>query len=215
MFPELVRDDVFRIETRRLWLRWPTAGDAEAVTDFAADKTVAEMTSSVPHPYPDGEAARCIETWRSANASGQAQHLVLTLKDGHRRAFGCVGFKPTPAGLTLGYMLAPARSGQGYATEAAQAMVDAAFTLTREPQLHASARVVNPASRRVLEKCGFRYEGTTLHHAPARGGMLSCDVFRLDRRTWVSLKQWRMPTLSTRPSAPAADEASRCPTPGC
>ena len=28
MFPDLTRDDVFRLETRRLWLRWPRAADA-------------------------------------------------------------------------------------------------------------------------------------------------------------------------------------------
>lgn len=215
MFPELVRDDVFRIETRRLWLRWPMAGDAGAIADFAADVTVAEMTSSIPHPYPDGEATRCIERWRSANAAGQALHLVLTAKDAHRRAMGCISLKPDPAGPTLGYMVAPTRSGQGFATEAAQAMVDTAFTLTGQAHLHAWARVVNPGSRRVLEKCGFRYETTALRHAPARGGMLPCDEFRLDRKTWRSLKQWRMPVLDARPAAAGADAPPFCLAPEC
>ena len=80
--------------------------------------------------------------------------------------------------------------------------MDAAFILAGVRQVEASVRVINPASRRVLEKCGFRYEGTVLQDAPARGGMISCDRFRLDRKTWVSLKQWRMPRLAARPPAP-------------
>ena len=31
MFPEIAKDDVFRIETRRLWLRWPRLADAPAM----------------------------------------------------------------------------------------------------------------------------------------------------------------------------------------
>ena len=35
MFPELTRDDVFRLETRRLWLRWPRMADANAILRLA------------------------------------------------------------------------------------------------------------------------------------------------------------------------------------
>ena len=31
MFPDLTRDDVFRLETRRLWLRWPRLADVQAI----------------------------------------------------------------------------------------------------------------------------------------------------------------------------------------
>ncbi|MFZ0559474.1 MAG: N-acetyltransferase, partial [Methylovirgula sp.] len=52
MFPDLTRDDVFRLETTRLWLRWPRASDAAAVAAFAALPQVAQMTGNIPHPYP-------------------------------------------------------------------------------------------------------------------------------------------------------------------
>jgi hypothetical protein len=57
-------------------------------------------------------------------------------------------------------------------------------------ELTASARVINPASRRVLEKCGFAYQGAGLVELPARGGLYPADHFRLDRRAWESLKSW-------------------------
>ena len=50
--------------------------------------------------------------------------------------------------------------------------------------------MINPASRRVLEKCGFRHEGSNLKSLPARGGLFPCDHFRLDRSTWMALKSW-------------------------
>ena len=52
MFPDLTRDDVFRIETRRLWLRWPTARDRDAILKLAGDPAVAAMLARVPNPLP-------------------------------------------------------------------------------------------------------------------------------------------------------------------
>jgi hypothetical protein len=45
MFPDLTRDDVFRIETKRLWLRWPRVQDAAAMQRLAGDKDVADIPS--------------------------------------------------------------------------------------------------------------------------------------------------------------------------
>ena len=49
---------------------------------------------------------------------------------------------------------------------------------------HGRARVINPASRRVLEKCGFAYQGAALMEFPARGGLFPVDLFLLARRVW-------------------------------
>ena len=58
MFPDLTRDDVFRLETRRLWLRWPRHGDVQALVRLVGEKAVAEMTARIPHPYgPDHATA--------------------------------------------------------------------------------------------------------------------------------------------------------------
>jgi RimJ/RimL family protein N-acetyltransferase len=61
----------------------------------------------------------------------------------------------------------------------------------------ATAHVENPASRRVLDKCGFEHIGTGLEGAPARGGMVPCDRFRLERAVWASR---RAPTLGALPT---------------
>jgi hypothetical protein len=60
MFPDLLRDDVFRLETRRLWLRWPRAADAALIASLAGEREVAEMTAHIPHPYPPGAAAEFV-----------------------------------------------------------------------------------------------------------------------------------------------------------
>lgn len=204
MFPEIVRDDVFRVETRRLWLRWPDLADAPAITAVAGCEAVAILTAHVPHPYPKGEACRRIDGWRSQNAKGTGLTLVMTGRGADRDVFGIVGLTPVAAGVKVGLLLAPDRWGQGLGTEAVQAMVDVAFALTEVGHVEAAVRVVNPAARRVFERCGFAYEGTLLGDAPGRGGMLPFDGFRLDRKAWASLKGWRMAGLP-RPAFQGAE----------
>ena len=193
MFPDLTRDDVFRIKTRRLWLRWPRHADGEAIVRLAGDKAVAEMTAAIPHPYPpDGATAFVFES-RKANALGRALTLAVTPKRKPNQLIGMVGIhgpsedEPAPF---LGYWLGQPYWARGYMTEAAQAVVDAYFAYADGRELVASARADNPASRRVLEKCGFAHTGSGLQAFPARGAVLPVERFRLDRAAWSRLSPW-------------------------
>ena len=71
---------------------------------------------------------------------------------------------PTPE---IGYWLGVPYWGRGYATEAARAVIDHAFGDLDHEALQAGARVSNPASRRVLEKCGFQWTGVGLYRIRA------------------------------------------------
>jgi RimJ/RimL family protein N-acetyltransferase len=190
MFPDLTRDDVFRLETRRLWLRWPRQADAQAIVRLAGEKAVAEMTARLPHPYSPKAADAFILDAREGNAEGRALTLAITRKG--NGPIGMVGIGPSleDGEPHLGYWLGVPHWGQGYATEAARALIDAFFAYTDGHELTSSARVVNPASRRVLEKCGFAFVGSGMMAFPARGGVFPVDRFRLDRRMWASLKSW-------------------------
>jgi RimJ/RimL family protein N-acetyltransferase len=185
MFPDLTRDDIFRLETERLWLRWPRAADAAAITAFAALPEVAQMTAAIPHPYPSGEADRFIFNARAENAGGKALHFALTRKSGPRAVFGLISaVSEGPQEVALGYAIAPDMWGEGYASEAARIVVDTIFGLTPAMRIVANARVNNPASRAVLEKSGFVYVDSGLDQLPARGGLHPCDRFELTRPAW-------------------------------
>jgi RimJ/RimL family protein N-acetyltransferase len=203
MFPDLTRDDVFTLETARLWLRWPRVADACAIQRLAGQKSVAEMTANIPHPYPDGAAEPFVFDARKHNALGQGLTMAITLKGRPDALIGVIGAAPDKQGaIELGFWLGLDAWGKGYVTEAARSLIDAVFSLTAARDIAAAARVVNPASRRVLEKCGFRHEGSSLWPAPARGGAFPCDLFRLDRRTWEGLKAWGaygLPIMGLKP----------------
>jgi len=197
MFPDLTRDDVFRLETRRMWLRWPRASDAGAVQAIASRKEVALQTSAIPHPYPPQGADAYILAARAHNTSGAALNLGLTLRTGTRDFIGFVSAEIRPRNRAyLGYALHPDYWGQNYTTEAVQAMIDTLFSVTPTVEIGAKVRVANPASKRVLEKCGFTHSGIGMSPSAALGGSQPVDTFTLDQKVWASLKGWRMPHIS-------------------
>jgi len=69
-------------------------------------------------------------------------------------------------------------------------VIDFFFEEFSEDHLYAGARVTNPASRKVLEKCGFQWNGVELHRFRALGSSTPVDCFRLSRGVWSSLKSW-------------------------
>ena len=71
-----------------------------------------------------------------------------------------------------------------------RAVIDHVFTDLDCEAIQSSARVTNPASRRVLEKCGFQWTGAGLLRIRAISSSAPIDRFRLDRGLWVSLKSW-------------------------
>ena len=206
MFPDMTREDVFRLETRHLWLRWPLEADAE-VDGRAA---LPEAASGDPYAAGFGSSSAIADRLRQ-NSAGTSLHLVMTGRGADRRPIGRMALRPirlriADCGLRLQVWVAEPHRGAGLATEAAQAVVDIAFMLTDAPLVAASARVLDPAFRRVLEKCGFAYCGNGLDPAPAGDSLAASDRFRLDRKAWVSLKAWRVPGMvreRTSPEAPA------------
>ncbi|GJE37035.1 GNAT family N-acetyltransferase [Methylobacterium persicinum] len=186
MFPDLFRDDVFRIETRRLWLRWPAARDAETIHRLASEPGVAEMTASIPLPFERADADAFIVTSRAGNAAGTGLILALCERGRPGRALGVVSItcEDDESPAHLGYWLGRPHWGHGLMTEAAGALIHAWFAWTPATRLDASAPVTNVASRRVLEKTGFVWTGRAMAGFPARGGEREVDRFRLERGRW-------------------------------
>ena len=211
MFPDLTRDDVFRLETSRLWLRWPRQADVPAIVRLAGERVVAKMTTSIPHPFPVEAGEHYLFETRRGNAEGRGLQLAITPKAKPDRLIGIVGVKPSSEDGRphLGCWIGVPHWGQGFATEAAQALIDAFFAYTSHVELISSACVLNPASRRVLEKSGFTHQGSASMTFPARGGAFPVHRFRLNRRAW-DLSTWNRADLSgqARPEERRGEQAS-------
>lgn len=174
----------FVIETERLTLRRPTHADIPAIARLANDRRISEMTRRLPFPYHREHAAAFI----AALPLLEARDLALVYLIEHLgEAVGCVSVEgsETPE---LGYWLGVDYWGRGFATEAARAALDAAFRTRPIPQVAATARIANPASRNVLEKCGFVWEGCALQRLDVLGYSVPVDCFQLTREAWSVLR---------------------------
>ncbi|WP_164873766.1 MULTISPECIES: GNAT family protein [unclassified Mesorhizobium] len=171
--------------TERLVMRAPHEGDIAQLVELADNRHVAEMLARMPHPYGEPEARSFLAMTKSRRA-GIAYALTLAGTD---TFVGCAGLNTTDRGLELGYWIGEPHWKKGYATEAAHALVDLAFQRTSIQVLHASTRVINPASRRVIHKCGFQYAGQGMLNSIV-AGQVPVERYRLDRKTWTSLRNW-------------------------
>jgi RimJ/RimL family protein N-acetyltransferase len=183
MFPEIARDDVFRLETPRLWLRWPQARDAAVLAALGGDWEVARRTANIPHPYTLADAARFVGDSRIGNGLGRHLRLVMALKSEQLAPTGVISLHDDPEGPNLGYWLGKPYWGRGLAAEAARAMIDAFFQVTSAPALTAASMPDNAASQAVLRRAGFKPAGEA--PAPGRHAGETALRFALDRESWA------------------------------
>jgi RimJ/RimL family protein N-acetyltransferase len=181
--------EIGAVETDRLILRPARACDAAAIAELADDPAIAANLGRLPHPYRLKDA----EAWIARTQTRtEGFELVIEAQDSGL-LIGTVaikrrGFDRDP---TLGFWIGSPFTGRGFATEAAQAAVDLAFT--RDParrRLGATTRAANWASRHVMEKCGFHWFGQGMERSVYLGGSVPVDYFCLERSVWTAIKAW-------------------------
>ena len=172
------------LETERLVLRAPRLADGKAIARLVNDRRIAENTARIPHPYAAADAEQFLG---AVNRQEGEATFAIVLKG---EIIGMCGIEPREAAAELGYWLGVPYWNRGYATEAVRAVIDHAFGDLEHDAMQAGARVSNPASRRVLEKCGFQWTGVGLYRIRAIKSSAPLDRFRFDRGLWASLKAW-------------------------
>ena len=207
MFPDLARDDVFRLETKRLWLRWPRVADAAAIERYSSRWEVAKMTARIPHPYPPGEAERFIFTAREANALGRDLILVIAPDSRQARPVGMISLESRLQGrLTSGIRAGPGNVGQGPGDRGRLGGDQRRLRADQAPSKCWRARMSRIRRRAASSKNADSRIWPGLEGAPARGGMVPCDRFRLERAAWAARRAAR-----NRAVPPPAEGQSAAP----
>jgi RimJ/RimL family protein N-acetyltransferase len=177
-------DAVPVLATARLVLRAPRRSDVKAIATLANDRRIAANTARIPHPYAIEDAEQFIAAVNKRE--GEACFVIML----ECAPIGVCSVDLREDGPEMGYWLGVAYWGRGFATEAVRALIDHAFGDLEHEALISGARVNNPASRRVLEKCGFQWTSVRLSRIRAINSAAPIDRFRLDRGLWASLKSW-------------------------
>jgi ribosomal-protein-alanine N-acetyltransferase len=147
-----------QLTTERLLLRPPRLDDAEAIfAGYAQDPEVTRFLLWEPHrsiATLESFLSESIDAWRV----GQRFPWVIR-KRADDGLVGMIELRLDDTKADLGYVIARASWGQGYASEALRAVVHAALALPRIYRVGAICDVDNPASARVMEKAGMTREG--------------------------------------------------------
>jgi RimJ/RimL family protein N-acetyltransferase len=148
------------LKTARLHLRPFIAADEPAIHAVYADPEVMRYVGHGAHRTP-AETASALRTYADILAARGYSFVAVCRRD-TGELLGDAGLHPlgsTGPDVELGYTLARAAWGRGYATELGQALVEYAFETLGVPRVTAQVEPANEASRRVLEKLGMTVRG--------------------------------------------------------
>lgn len=165
------------IEADGFVLRPIRRSDAGQVGLYAGDERIAKATSSIPHPLPPGTTEGFIE--RSL-AEGRVEDVwVIDASEDGSQVLGVIGLSRMDREQSeIGYWVAPQLWGNGLASKAVEAMIEANPQACRT--LFGSVFQDNPASARVLTNAGFEYIGDAETFSVARDSSVS---------TWTYIKK--------------------------
>lgn len=164
-----------RIETERLTLRLPQHADWKSWAELRAESTIF-LTQWEPVWAADHLTRRAFtnRVYWAARAEGQGTALPLLLIRREDQALvGAITLDnirrgPSQSG-TLGYWVGERFARRGYMRESILAVVHHAFTVLDLSRIEAACLPENAASRGVLEKCGFKYEGVAQSYLQIAG----------------------------------------------
>ena len=171
----LVRRRKVRLEAERISLRPPQHSDYRAWTalrqDSAAFLSPWEPTWSADHLSRKSFTNRVY--WAQRSIAGETAVPLFLVRRTDDVLLGAITLDnirrgPAQAG-TLGYWIGETHARQGYMREAIEALVHHAFLTLDLSRIEAACLPENAASRRVLERSGFKYEGVAQSYLQING----------------------------------------------
>ena len=153
-------------------------GDEESLVRHAHNPNVSRnMRDRFPHPYTRADA-----DWWIARAGGQAPQTDFAIVV-EGEAAGGIGFilqeDVSRRSAEIGYWLGDAYWGRGIATDAVRAVSGHIFANFDVCRIYATVFESNPASRRVLEKARYTYEGRLRRAVTKNGETLDALMYAL------------------------------------
>lgn len=155
--------------SERLAFRPVQTEDAARFTELLSDYETVYMMTYAPWPYTMDDSLQWINyvQWLCSNHTGRFWGIYDTNKD----LIGTIGttLYPDHDRAELHYWLGKLYWGKGYATEAAKRVIRHVFRELGYECLNVNHMTRNIRSQRVIEKCGFQYEGTFRHYVKRFG----------------------------------------------
>ena len=181
------------ILTPRLRLRPLAEKDLDQLVTLIGDWEVARWLARVPHPYGAEDARKFIGEVGRRMAQMRELHYGIALRD-EDLLIGGMGLVAGDQSDELGYWIGRPYWGRGYAGEAVPPLLSLAFNRLQRTRVFARILPDNHASRRLLEKLGFSYEGDRLTHFPIRARDMMLPHYEMTSALWQARYGTESPT---------------------
>ena len=174
------------LTTLRLTLRPFDEADAEALFSHASNSNVTRYTLWDHHKTLADTVAFVRDYALLRYREGTTEPYAITLVPDFRPigACGCFWASQPNRTMELGYWVAEPYWGRGIAVEASRACIAQAFRSTDAGRIQARVIAGNAASCRVLDKLGFRHEGTLRASLLRRGNTEDVMMYAVLREEW-------------------------------
>jgi RimJ/RimL family protein N-acetyltransferase len=160
------------------------------VAEFVAYRSCAEVArfQSWDAPYPRDEGERFVRQLMTEHpdTAGEWFQFAVALRATGQLIGDCAAIPQAgdPRQCEIGFTIAPAHQGRGYATEAARLLVGYLFGRRAKHRITASCDARNTASAAVLERLGMRREGHLRESTWAKGEWTDDLLYGLLRSEW-------------------------------
>ena len=173
------------LETENLILRKPVRTDAKDIYQYARDEEVARYVLWDPHRSL-ADTRAFIRDLRYRIRSGYPSSWAVVLRK-TGTVIGTIGFMWYSAdnrSAEVGYSFSREYWNRGYATQALKTVTDSAFRSLPLNRIEAQHDLRNPASGRVMQKCGFRQEGILRNRIVNKGEYVDVALYAILRSDW-------------------------------
>ncbi len=174
-----------KLQTPRLFLRRFADADLEAFVAYRSLPEVARYQSWDAFSMLEGRAL--IATMRDLEPGLPGQWFQFALQDrASGELVGDCAFRADANGsqAEIGFTLAPAHRGKGYATEAVRALLEYAFVTLSLHRVIGNCDARNLASARVMERAGMRPEAHFVEDYWSKNEWTSSLIYAILRREW-------------------------------
>lgn len=171
MFPELI--------TERLILNKITEHDAKDIVEYANNPQVYAGTYGIALPYTIDDAYEFIQITKHAFDDKSSYAFAIRLKETNK-LIGAIDIRLGAfEKAEIGYAINQKYWGQGYATEALKAILSFAFNDLKLNKISAFHFTNNPASGKVMMKCGMQQEAVLKQHIKKEDQFIDCVLYAI------------------------------------
>ncbi len=189
MKPTEVFRDLPTLKTKRLILRKMTMADAPAVYAYGRDPEVTKYLAFPTHKSVADATSFLRDTQRRYRKGEPAPWAIVRASDGQLMgSIGLLNYAPNGERVEAGYALHRPYWGQGYGTEAFNAVIRFAFQKLKVNRVQAICAVENARSYHVMKKCGLRFEGVMRQYGKLQGKTHDMKLYAILREDWLKAR---------------------------